>query len=125
VSAKDGVVTLRGDAASMAEKDLTTEYAKDIEGVKDINNQMTVSGKPIKKETVGDKFDDASITAHVKMALLGHRSTSAVHTKVETKNGVVTLSGKAKNAAEIDLVTKYVSDIKGVNRVKNKMTIGK
>jgi len=125
VIAKDGVVTLRGDAASMAEKDLTTEYAKDIEGVKDVNNQMTVSGKPIKKETVGDKFDDASITAQVKMVLLGHRSTSAVHTKVETKNGVVTLSGKAKNAAEIDLVTKYVSDIKGVNRVKNKMTIGK
>jgi len=125
VSAKDGIVTLRGDAASKAEKDLTTEYAKDIEGVKDVNNQMTVSGKPIKKETMGDKLDDASITAHVKMALLGHRSTSAVHTKVETKNGVVTLSGKAKNAAEIDLVTKYVSDIKGVNRVKNKMTIGK
>src|SRR4030065_493773 len=75
VSAKDGIVTLRGDAPSMAEKDLTTEYTKDIEGVKEVNNQMTVSGKPIKKETTGDKFDDASITAHVKMALLGHRST--------------------------------------------------
>jgi hyperosmotically inducible periplasmic protein len=74
---------------------------------------------------MGDKFDDASITAQVKMALLSHRSTSAVHTKVETKNGVVTLSGKAKNAAEIDLVTKYVSDIKGVKRVNNKMTVGK
>lgn len=125
VSANNGIVTLRGEAASQAEKDLTTEYAKDIEGVKDVNNEMTVSGAPKKKATMGDKFDDASITAQVKMALLSHRSTSAVHTKVETKNGVVTLSGKAENAAEIDLVTKYVSDIKGVKRVNNKMTIGK
>jgi osmotically-inducible protein OsmY len=125
VSANNGIVTLRGEAASQAEKDLTTEYAKDIEGVKDVNNEMTVSGAPKKKATMGDKFDDASITAQVKMALLSHRSTSAVHTKVETKNGVVTLSGKAENAAEIDLVTKYVSDIKGVKRVNNKMTMGK
>jgi hyperosmotically inducible periplasmic protein len=125
VSANDGVITLRGDAASKAEKDLTTEYAKDIEGVKDVNNEMTVSGAPEKKETMGEKFDDASITAQVKIALLSHRSTSAVHTKVETQDGVVTVSGKAKNAAEISLVTKYVSDIKGVKRVNNKMTVGK
>lgn len=122
VSAKDGIVTLQGKARSQAEKDLTTEYAKDIEGVKDVNNEMTVSGTSKKKATLGEKIDDASITAKVKMLLLSHRSTSAVHTKVETNNGVVTLSGQAKNAAEIDLVTKYVSDINGVRSVINQMT---
>jgi osmotically-inducible protein OsmY len=81
-------------------------------------------GAPKKKETMGQKIDDASITAEVKMVLLSHRSTSAVHTKVTTKKGVVSLSGKARNAAEIDLVTNYVSDIKGVKRVKNHMTVG-
>jgi len=125
VSAKDGIVTLRGDAASQAQKDLTTEYAKDIEGVKDVNNEMTVSGASKKKATIGEKIDDASITAQVKMTLLSHRSTSAVHTKTVTKNGVVTLSGEAENAAEIALVTKLVSDIKGVKSVKNRMTVGK
>jgi hyperosmotically inducible protein len=124
VSAKDGIVTLRGDASSQAQKDLTTEYARDIEGVKDVNNEMTVSGTARKKETMSEKIDDASITAQVKIVLLSHRSTSAVHTKATTRNGVVTLSGKAKNAAEIDLVTKVVSDIKGVKRVKNQMTVG-
>lgn len=125
VSAKDGVVTLQGKAASQAEKDLTTEYAKDIEGVKDVNNEMTLSGTPKKKATLGEKIDDASITAEVKMVLLSHRSTSAVHTKVKTKNGVVSVSGKARNTAEIDLVTKYVSDINGVHKVNNQMTVGK
>ena len=39
VDVKDGIVTLRGDAASQARKELTTEYAKDVEGVKDVNNE--------------------------------------------------------------------------------------
>ncbi|OIO67735.1 MAG: transport-associated protein [Zetaproteobacteria bacterium CG_4_9_14_3_um_filter_49_83] len=123
VSAKEGVVTLQGKASSQAEKSLTTEYALDIEGVKKVNNEMSVSDLPKNKATLGEKIDDASITAEVKMVLLSHRSTSAVHTRVETKNGVVTLSGKAKNAAEIDLVTKYVNDINGVHDVKNQMSI--
>ena len=122
VSAKNGIVILQGKATSQAEKSLTTEYAKDIEGVNDVNNKMTVSGTQKENATLSEKIDDASITAEVKMVLLSHRSTSAVQTKVETKNGVVTLRGKAKNAAEIDLVTKYVNDIDGVHSVKNKMT---
>ena len=125
VNSKDGIVTLRGDASSQAEKDLTTEYTKDVEGVKDVKNEMTVS-KTSKKtgRTSMEKIDDASITAQVKVALLFHRSTSALNTKVETKNGVVTLSGKAGNAAEKSLTTKIVNDIKGVKSVKNRMTIG-
>jgi hyperosmotically inducible protein len=124
VNTKDGIVTLKGDADNQAQKDLTTEYAKDVDGVKDVKNEMTVS-KTLKKthDTVGEKIDDASITAQVKLSLLFHRSTSAVNTKVETNNGVVTLSGKAGNAAEKDLVTKPVNDIKGVKSVKNEMTI--
>jgi len=73
--------------------------------------------------TMGEKIDDASITALVKMTLLFHRSTSATHTKVDTSEGIVTLSGKARNAAEKDLVTKLVTDINGVKSVVNNMTI--
>ena len=123
VNVKDGVVTLRGDAGSQAQKDLTTEYAKDIDGVKDVKNEMVVS-KPAKKtQSTGGKIDDASITALAKMTLLYHGSTSALNTSVTTKDGVVTLSGKAKTAAEKDLATKYVKDVNGVKSVKNQMTI--
>ena len=124
VDVKDGIVTLHGDAASQARKELTTEYAKDVEGVKDVENEMTVSNAPeTTVERVVGKIDDASITAQIKMALLFHRSTSALNTKVETNNGVVTLCGKAGNAAEKDLVNKLVSDINGVESVNNRMTI--
>jgi osmotically-inducible protein OsmY len=123
VDVNNGIVTLRGDAASEAQKELTTEYARDVEGVKEVRNEMTVARTAKKMQTVGAKFDDASITAQVKMALLYHRSTSALGTKVETNDGVVTLYGKAHSAAEKDLATKFASDIRGVESVNNRMTI--
>jgi hyperosmotically inducible protein len=124
VGVKDGIVTLRGDAASQAQKELTTEYAKDVEGVKGVNNEMTVSkSAEMTMAKVVAKIDDASITAQTKMTLLLHRSTSALSTKVETNDGVVTMYGKASNVAEKDLVTKLVNDINGVKSVNNRMTV--
>jgi len=124
VNVKDGVVILSGEASSEAQKELATEYAKDIDNVKEVKNQMTVAKAPAKaSETMGEKMDDASITAQVKSSLMTHRSTSALKTKVETTDGVVTLSGIAKNAAEKSLVTKLVTDVNGVGSVINNMTI--
>jgi len=122
VFVKDGVVTLKGAASSKAQKDLSTEYARDVEGVKDVINEMTIVSTAPPEPTLGEKIDDASITAQVKMTLMTHRSTSALRTEVETKDGVVTLSGKARNQAEKDLATKLAKDIDGVTDVKNTMT---
>jgi osmotically-inducible protein OsmY len=124
VNVSDGVVILSGEASSLAQKELTTEYASDVEGVKSVKNEMTIAKTPGKPDqTTAEKIDDASITAHVKSSLLSHRSTSALKTKVSTTDGVVTLSGEAKNAAEKSLVTKLVTDIDGVSSVVNNMTI--
>jgi osmotically-inducible protein OsmY len=124
VEVKDGVVTLKGVAANAAQKELTAEYAKDIDGVKEIKNEMVLAAAPEPVErTVGEKIDDASVTAQVKMALANHHSTSALNTKVGTRDGEVTLTGIAKNAAQKSLVTKVVEDIKGVSSVKNEMTV--
>lgn len=133
VIAKDGAVTLRGESTSTAQKDLTTEYAKDVEGVKSVTNEMvivlsatakpggTTKGQGIEDMTVS--IDDVSITALVKSALSHHRSTSALRLKVETKEGVVKLQGKVKNAAEKDLAGKLVNDVHGVKTVVNEITI--
>jgi hyperosmotically inducible protein len=108
----------------MAQKDLTTEYAKDIDGVNGVVNEMTVASTPEPAErTIGEQLDDASITAQVKMTLLYHRSTSALNTSVKTKRGVVTLSGTAKSGAEMDLAAKFANDVNGVKSVNNRMTI--
>ena len=133
VLADKGTITLRGKAPSLAQKDLTTEYAKDVEGVKNVNNEMTVSEAgaatsgvqkvAAKTNTVVEAIDDVSITALVKTSLLYHRSTSAINTKVETNNGVVTLEGIAKTSAEKDLAGKYTSDVDGVTKVNNNIVV--
>jgi hyperosmotically inducible protein len=76
-----------------------------------------------KIDAMTESIDDASITALVKMTLLYHRSTSALNTTVETKEGVVKLGGKARNTAERDLAAKLVSDVHGVKSVANNMTV--
>jgi hyperosmotically inducible periplasmic protein len=124
VSVKDGIVSLHGEAASMAQKELTTEYAKDIDNVKEVDNQMTIALTPAAASEMKEaQIDDASITAQVKSSLMSHRSTSAIKTHVHTLDGVVTVSGVAKNAAEKGLVTKLANDIYGVSSVVNNMTI--
>ncbi len=71
---KNGVVTLQGEASSMAQKELTTEYAKDVDNVKEVKNDMTIAKTPAMPDaTIGDKIDDASITAEVKSSLMSHQ----------------------------------------------------
>ncbi|HBJ84333.1 MAG TPA: transport-associated protein [Verrucomicrobiales bacterium] len=126
VELKQGVVTLKGEATSEAQKELTTEYAKDVEGIKEVKNEMTVAvvaDKPAATLPLATLIDDASISAQVRMALMSHRSTSAFKTSVATLEGVVTVGGSAKNAAEKDLVTKLVTDINGVKSVVNNMVV--
>jgi hyperosmotically inducible protein len=124
VSVKDGVVSLHGEAANMAQKELTTEYARDIDNVKEVDNQMTIALTPATVAEMKEmQIDDASITAQVKSSLTSHRSTSAIKTHVHTLDGVVTVSGVARNAAEKSLVTKLANDIYGVSSVVNNMTI--
>lgn len=124
VSVTNGIVTLKGKASSEAQKQLSSEYASDVMGVKSVDNQMTIEPKAvISDRTRGQEIDDASITTQVKMSLKYHHGTDGDETKVSTHKGVVTLLGTAKNQAEIDLATKRVGDVHGVKSVENKMTI--
>lgn len=132
VLADNGTITLRGEATSVAQKDLTTEYVMDVEGVTKVNNEMTAVNTAIKTDknavtqkadTMGEAIDDTSITALVKVTLLNHRSTSALKTTVNTENGVVTLAGNATNAAAKDLAGKFASDVRGVKKVINNISV--
>ena len=124
VVVQDGVVTLTGTAGTTAQKELTGAYVKEIAGVKTVNNLLTVTPPPVEPaRSLGDRIDDASITAQVKYALLTHKSTSALKTSVKTKNGAVAIEGEAGSAAEKDLVTLLANGVRGVKLVSNQMTV--
>lgn len=132
VYAKDGIVTLRGKGTSQTQKDMTTEYARGVDGVKKVKIKM-IAGRapetPGKKtmgetmDTVIESIDDASITALVRTSLLYHHSTSGLSTTVETKDGVVRLNSATRSAAGKDLSTKFASEVHGLKSVVNSTTV--
>jgi hyperosmotically inducible periplasmic protein len=123
VAAKDGIVTLGGSAINAAQKELTGIYAAEIDGVTAVKNNMIVQEPTGRGETVGEKIDDASITSQVKYALLSHKATSALKTKVTTTDGALVITGEAASDAEKSLVTKLARDVRGVKSVDNNMTV--
>lgn len=129
VDVKDGHAVLTGTADNTAQKELTGIYAKEIDGVKSVQNDITIkapaTGHPDGKKTMGEKIDDASITSQVKFALLSHKSTSALKTKVSTNEGATVITGVAASDAEKALVTKLAKDVRGVVSVTNNMTVAK
>ena len=124
IDVRNGIVTLSGKTVSEEHKALATAYAGGVDGVKSVDNRMIVVGTEVSvKSTAVDKMGDASITARVKAALLLHRSTSALKTGVKTKDGVVTLSGRARNAADKEMIGKLAADLDGVSAVDNRMSV--
>lgn len=125
VAVTGGNVVLTGTAKNAAQKELTAAYAKDVDGVKSVQNDLVVKDDIAGNETMGEKIDDASITSQVKYALLTHKSTSALKTKVVTTDGVVRVTGDAKTDAEKSLVTKLAQDVRGTKSVTNDMSVKK
>jgi len=122
VDVKDGVVTLTGTADNAAQKELTGIYAKEIEGVKSVQNDIVLKDA-VPGSTVAENIDDASITSQVKYALLSHKSTSALKTKFKTVDGVVRVTGDANSEAEKALVSKLAMDVRGTKSVTNDMLV--
>ena len=127
VNVNDGNVVLTGTAENAAQKDLTEAYAKDIDGVKNVQNEIVIKERSSEEiaadRTTGDKIDDASITSQVKYALLSHKGTSVLKTKVTTRDGVVIITGTAGSDAEKSLVTKLAQDVRGTKSVTNEMNV--
>jgi osmotically-inducible protein OsmY len=124
VTVAQGVVTLRGEAETRAQKQRIADYVRGLDGVVQVVDQLTVSREPHpRRREIRKRIDDASITAQVKLALLFNRSTSALRTKVRTVNGVVFLTGQAASKAEREQVRRVVLSIDGIRSVRNQIAI--
>ena len=128
VTVRDGNVVLSGTAESPPQKELTESYAREVEGVKSVENKINVlePGSPRQvaaDQALDEKIDDTSITAQIKYALLTHRSTRALKADVETNDGNVSISGTARSEAEKQLVSELATSIRGVTSVENRMTV--
>jgi osmotically-inducible protein OsmY len=74
-------------------------------------------------ESRNTEHSDSRIRAKVKGTLLFRSDVNVLGTTVHVKDGVVTLRGAAKDSAEKSLITRLVTDIKGVTKVINNLAV--
>lgn len=75
------------------------------------------------QETVGAYIDDTAITSSVKARYVGNADVDASSISVETLNGVVVLSGFAKNTKEKTTAQSIATQVNGVKSVKNDIIV--
>ncbi len=75
------------------------------------------------KTTVGTEIDDTVVTTKVKSALVADQEIRGLQLKVETRKGVVQLSGFADSQAQLDRAVAVAKGIEGVTSVENGMTL--
>lgn len=73
--------------------------------------------------TFGQYFDDKSITAQVKTALLKDPDVSGLDIQVEAFNGVLQLSGFVGDYEEASRAEKIAKAVKGVKTVRNNILL--
>ncbi|HTP38806.1 MAG TPA: BON domain-containing protein [Steroidobacteraceae bacterium] len=119
VDTRRGVVQLSGFVDSANERDEAVRVARKINGVREVQDNLKISPGA----TVGEVIDDSTITAKVKVALAADPITKAYQINVDTKDGVVLLSGFVDNGDEQRQATVVAQGVHGVKRVDNQTDI--
>jgi hyperosmotically inducible protein len=73
--------------------------------------------------SIGTDIDDSVVTTRVKSALLADSEVKSFDIKVETRKGLVQLSGFVDTQARIDNAIALVSKVEGVKSIENGMTV--
>lgn len=133
---KNGKVLLTGKVDNSVDKKLAEELVMNIDGVTEVDNQLTIAGDmDDEPELVGTEHDsdydgddldgddamvaltDAKIATVIKTRLLMDSDISGFDIDVDVEQGNVTLTGEVKSDAERDLaieIAKNASDVKNV-----------
>ena len=73
--------------------------------------------------TVGTEIDDTVVTTKVKSALLGDQDIKGFDIKVETRKGMVLLSGFVDNQFQMDRAISVARAVEGVKGTESGMTL--
>lgn len=90
--------------------------------VKDASAEAKVKSEQT-AATIGEKIDDATITASVNASLAKDPDLSAIKINVDTKDGAVTLMGPAPTTTAKERATELAKAVKGVTSVKNELVV--
>ena len=141
-----GVVTLKGAVIGTAEANRAVAIARSVPGVVRVDSRLeidrTITNKDVKdtlenkekaakevneknqpKRTLGTVIDDATITAAVKLKFAKDDLVRAYKIDVDTKDGMVTLTGTVKSEAEAKRAIALAESEEGVKRVSSVLQV--
>ena len=118
-----------GDAREVASTDPRTDASTQVTGQateisRDEKADTSVMGAgPSSQDTaaatpLGERIDDAQIVSGIKAQFAGDKDISAMAIDVDSKEGMVTLSGTVPNSdakVRADQIAKQMKDVKSVN----------
>jgi hyperosmotically inducible protein len=125
VKTQNKVVTLSGSVPTPTEKEHAIAVARSVENVADVVDDLSVATGAMASAQApqGSPPDDTSITQAVKQKLQAQPETASVDIAVDTRQGVVTLSGTVKTAQEKDEVLQLARNTQGVQGVEDRLTV--
>ena len=128
VSVRDGTATLTGTVPEDINKELAEQFALNVDGVTEVDNQIVIDADFVPAErdearSFGERMTDASITAAVKSKLMWTRHAEGLATEVSTESGNVTLEGTAESQDAKDLAERLATTTPGVVSVDNRLEV--
>jgi osmotically-inducible protein OsmY len=144
VDTKEHIVTLTGSVDSTAARERAVELARNTQGVGSVIDNLVVSPAPASTtgiETTTDGLDraggatrdaardagavvsDAAITSAVKTKFLADPAVAGLKIDVDTKDGVVTLSGILPASSERQRAVVLARETSGVKAVVDQIKV--
>lgn len=128
VDTENKVVTLTGSVESEAAKAEAVRLARETDGVTRVIDNITImaptaSAPAEVPDAARAVFADPTVTSAVKTKLLADPMVGGMRIDVDTAQGVVTLSGEVKTAAERDQAIRLARETDGVKSVNDKLTV--
>jgi hyperosmotically inducible protein len=140
VDTKEKVVTLKGNVDTEMARTRAVELTRATDGVRDVVDNLRVEpgvtpttgvDHPLQKKAeetardAGNLMGDAGITTAVKTKMLGDTTVAGLKIDVDTKDGVVTLTGNVASAAEKARAVEIARETSGVKSVSDRLKVVK
>ncbi len=116
LNVRRGIATLTGRVRDMDQSRLAEDTVAAIDGVKGVENRIKVDpqAKPASDEWLAVK---------IRSKLLVKPGISMAHTKVDVKDGVVTLTGTAETLVQKERTEAAIREVSGVRQIRNLISV--
>jgi hyperosmotically inducible protein len=131
VATSNGVVTLMGTVDSEAERRHAVAIARNTDGVRDVRDDLRVGGdsseqtgtRPTSGPGIVAGIEDPWITIKIQSKYFLDADVKGHDIDVDTRDGVVTLTGTVGSMSQRQLAEQIARDTDGVSRVVNRLNV--